>query len=137
MDPILGLGVIIFGYVIYAFVSSNAGEVSDAGVEPEAEPEAEPKAPAPKLTGTLVSQPKAKAPAASSAPAMLRNPETGDVSAVPTNYRFAKRWIKTALVEEGLLDKVYRNNELDEEASAAVKAALGSFKELEKYQPVD
>lgn len=52
MDPILGLGVIIFGYVIYAFVSSNAGEVSDAGVEPEAEPEAEPKAPAPKLTGT-------------------------------------------------------------------------------------
>ena len=141
MDPILGLGVIIFGYVIYAFVSSNAGEVSDAGAEPEAEPEAEPKAPAPKLTGTLVSQPKAKAkakaPAASSAPAMLRNPETGDVSAVPTNYRFAKRWIKTALVEEGLLDKVYRNNELDEEASAAVKAALGSFKELEKYQPVD
>ncbi|MEE2766935.1 MAG: hypothetical protein VX679_05255 [Pseudomonadota bacterium] len=137
MDPILGLGVIIFGYVIYAFVSSNAGEVSVAGVEPEVEPEA----PAPKLTGTLVSQPKAKAkakaPAASSAPAMLRNPETGDVSAVPTNYRFAKRWIKTALVEEGLLDKVYRNNELDEEASAAVKAALGSFKELEKYQPVD
>lgn len=138
MDPILGLGVIIFGYVIYAFVSSNAGEVSDAGAEPAVEPEA----PAPKLAGTLVAEPEpeakpeAKAPA-SSAPAMLRNPETGDVSAVPTNYRFAKRWIKVALVEEGLLDKVYRNNELDEEVSASVKAALVLFKELEKYQPVD
>ena len=137
MDPILGLGVIIFGYVIYAFVSSNAGEVVDAGAEPEVEPEVEPEAPAPKLAGTLVSEPEAKAPAVSSAPAMLRNPETGDVSAVPTNYRFAKRWIKVALVEEGLLDRVYRNNELDEEVSSSVKAALGLFKQLEKYQPVD
>lgn len=64
----------------------------------------------------------------------LRNPDTGEVVAVPSNYRFAKRWIKDALVTEGLLDRVYANNELDDEASERVKAAVLELRRLEKYR---
>jgi hypothetical protein len=64
----------------------------------------------------------------------LRDPVTGDVSIAPTNYRFAKKWIKEALVVEGLLDRVYKPSELDQVASQKVKEALDTFKSLEKYQ---
>lgn len=64
----------------------------------------------------------------------LRNPATGELAAVPTNYRFAKKWIKEALVAEGLLDRVYKPGELDGDASHKVKAALEKFRSLEKYQ---
>jgi hypothetical protein len=39
---------------------------------------------------------------------------TGEEARVAGNYRMVKRWIKEALVEEGLLGKIYKNNELDE-----------------------
>jgi hypothetical protein len=65
---------------------------------------------------------------------LLRNPATGETSAVPTNYRFAKKWIKEAMVAEGLLDRVYKNSELNEEIAHKVKEALERFKELPKYQ---
>ncbi len=64
----------------------------------------------------------------------LKNPETGEVVKVPNNYRFAKRWIKEALVAEGLLEKIYKNNELDEEVAGKIKVALEQLKALEKYQ---
>jgi hypothetical protein len=64
----------------------------------------------------------------------IRDPKTGEVASVPANYRFAKRWIKDALVAEGLLDKVYKNGELDAANSAKVKRALEQLKKLEKYQ---
>ncbi|GAB4264303.1 MAG: hypothetical protein Kow0065_15060 [Methylomicrobium sp.] len=64
----------------------------------------------------------------------LRNPATGETASVPTNYRFAKRWIKEALVKEGLLDKVYKNNEIDDEANAKIKAALDQFMQLDRYR---
>jgi hypothetical protein len=64
----------------------------------------------------------------------LRNPATGERSAVPTNYRFAKRWIKEAMVAEGLLEKVYANSELDADRSEQVRLALNTFKSLEKYR---
>lgn len=64
----------------------------------------------------------------------LRDPATGESAAVPTNYRFAKRWIKEALVKEGLLDRVYKNTELQEEAiDHKVREALEQFKALKKY----
>lgn len=64
----------------------------------------------------------------------LRDPATGESAAVPTNYRFAKRWIKEALVKEGLLDRVYKNTELQEEAiDRKVREALEQFKTLKKY----
>jgi hypothetical protein len=64
----------------------------------------------------------------------LRNPADGEVAPAPTNYRFAKKWIKDALVAEGLLDRVYKPNELDDAASRKVKDALEKFRHLEKYQ---
>ena len=73
-------------------------------------------------------------PVAVAAPDMLRNPLTGETAAVPTNYRFAKKWIKEALVTEGLLDRIYGNRDLDAAAGAKVKAALIAFRALEKYR---
>lgn len=64
----------------------------------------------------------------------LRNPATGETALAPTNYRFAKKWIKEALVAEGLLDHVYKPSELDEAGSRTVKEALEIFRFLDKYQ---
>lgn len=64
----------------------------------------------------------------------VRNPASGEVTAMPTNYRFAKKWIKDALVTEGLLDKVYKPNELDDTATRKTKEALEQFRALPKYQ---
>ncbi|MEY2697572.1 MAG: hypothetical protein RL333_1710 [Pseudomonadota bacterium] len=81
---------------------------------------------------------KPKAPKASDAKVVLaedlKNPETGEITPVPANYRFAKKWIKDALVEEKLLDRVYKPNELDDAASAKVKDALEKLRSLKKYQ---
>jgi len=64
----------------------------------------------------------------------LKNPKTGEVAKVPANYAFAKRWIKEALVEEGLLDKIYKNNELDTNTVTKIQAALDQLKVMDKYQ---
>ncbi len=64
----------------------------------------------------------------------VRDPKTGEITKIANNYRFVKRWIKDALVAEGLLEKVYKNNELDETAEAAIKQALIKFEALEKYR---
>jgi len=63
----------------------------------------------------------------------LRNPVTGEISPMPGNYRFAKKWIKEALVEEGLLPKVYKNSELTETLNLKAKEAIEKIKHLEKY----
>jgi hypothetical protein len=73
---------------------------------------------------------------AEAAPAsQLRDPATGEVSAVPANYRFAKKWLKEALVAEKLLDKVYKPNELDAATSEKVKQAIEKLRCLPKYHP--
>ena len=64
----------------------------------------------------------------------LRDPETGEIAASPTNYRFAKRWIKEALVREGLLDRIYKPNEIDEAIGRKVRDALARLKVMDKYQ---
>lgn len=66
--------------------------------------------------------------------ASIRNPKTGEVAVLASNYRFMKRWIKEALVEEGLLDKIYKNNELDSAAETKIKQALGMLQDLENYR---
>jgi hypothetical protein len=63
----------------------------------------------------------------------FRNPATGEVSPVPANYRFAKKWIKDALVSEKLLDRVYKPNELDDAASKKVKEAIEKLRAIKKY----
>jgi hypothetical protein len=77
-------------------------------------------------------QPK-PAPAPAPKVAVLRNPLTGEESPVPGNYRFAKKWIKEAMVAEGLLKKVYKNSELTEAVSPKVKEAIEQFKQLPQY----
>ncbi len=64
----------------------------------------------------------------------LKNPETGEVVKIPNNYRFAKRWIKEALVTEGFLEKIYKNNELDDAVTEKIKTALQQLQGMEKYQ---
>ena len=65
----------------------------------------------------------------------LKNPKTGEFAKIPGNYTFAKRWIKEALVSEGLLEKIYKNNEIDEATSAKIHDALQKLKAMEKYHP--
>ena len=63
----------------------------------------------------------------------LRDPETGEVAKVTNNYRGLKRWLKEALVAEGLLEKVYSNSELNDETNAKIKVALETIKTMSKY----
>jgi hypothetical protein len=65
----------------------------------------------------------------------LKNPKTGEIATAYANYRFAKRWIKDALVEEGLLEKVYAGSELNADTDEKIKAAIGKLEALEKYKP--
>ncbi len=67
-------------------------------------------------------------------PGTVKNPDTGEVSKIASNYRFMKRWIKEALVEEGLLEKIYKNTELDKETIAKINEALEKLKAMAKYQ---
>lgn len=99
-----------------------------AAPTPEPAVEAKPKAETRKPASA------AKKPAAAKAPSEVRNPETGEVNALPNNYRFAKRWMKDALVKEGLLPKVYKNDELDEKANKKIKTAFTKFAKLEQYR---
>jgi len=119
---------------------------SNSSTEPEPAENAPPPPPAP-----VAAKPAAKTPAkataakankaaptpktkAAAATDSLKNPKTGEVAKLPGNYAFAKRWIKEALVEEGLLDKIYKNNELDDDTTAKIQAALQELKGLKKYQ---
>ncbi len=63
----------------------------------------------------------------------LKNPKTGEVAKIPNSYTFAKRWIKDALVEEGLLDKIYKNNELDDPTNAKIQDAFQKLLAMDKY----
>jgi hypothetical protein len=64
----------------------------------------------------------------------LRDPKTGELSTSYSNYRFTKRWIKDALVAEGLLEKVYKNNELDDAIEATIKDAIIKLEAIDKYK---
>ena len=65
----------------------------------------------------------------------LRDPKSGEVATSYSNYRFTKRWIKDALVTEGLIEKVYKNNELDTAIEATIKDALVKLEAIDKYKP--
>ncbi|NOR80897.1 MAG: hypothetical protein GQ529_08705 [Methyloprofundus sp.] len=64
----------------------------------------------------------------------MKNPKTGEQAKVANNYRMVKRWIKEALVEEGLLEKIYKTNEMDDAAKAEVAKALSIIKAMDKYK---
>jgi ABC-type anion transport system duplicated permease subunit len=77
---------------------------------------------------------KSKAKTNTTLPAgSLRNPETGEVAKIASQYRMTKRWIKDALVTEGLLQKVYKTNEIDDAAKVKIDKALVKLAKMDKY----
>lgn len=137
------LTVIFVAYIAYQVMSEKKADAQTAVAEATPAPAPAPKpAPAAKQAESLAptaSASTAPEAARASAPsaatrAGIRNPATGEVSAAFTNYRFAKRWIKEALVSEGLLDKIYKNNELDADAEAKIKDAVAKLEAMAKYQ---
>jgi hypothetical protein len=111
-----------------------------AAAKPAASKSATAKAPAKPAAKVAAKPASTKAAAAKSAPAPtaksagLKNPKTGEVVATYSNYRFTKRWIKDALVEEGLLDKVYAGNELNADTETKIKAAIAKLEAMDKYK---
>ena len=134
MAEILFIVTVIFvAYVVYSVVGDMNKKETAEPASPPAKPAAKAKA-TEKPAAKSEPKPAAKPAASSGGSNEVRNPATGETAVIPSNYRFTKRWIKEALVEEGLLDKVYKNTELDDAASAKVKDALAKFKDLKKYQ---
>ena len=84
----------------------------------------------------IKAKPKAakKTAAVTAKNAGLKDPKTGDVVTAYSNYRFTKRWIKEALVAEGLLEKVYAGKELNAETEAKIKEAIGKLEAIDKYK---
>lgn len=133
MTELLAILTVIF--VVYSLY-----EVFKTACQPEAHmPNPAPAPPVAAVTPAAPPPPAPSLPAQAPAPASvdkivhLKDPSSGEISPVPSNYRFAKKWIKEALVAEGLLNKIYKNSELNESANAKVKEALDKFKKLEKY----
>ncbi len=137
------LTVIFVIYVLYevfktvsrAGTEQQAATVAPPAAKPAAPSVAKPAAaPAPKAPAVSPPPPQA-APAAAEPHKVvnLRDPATGEISPAPGNYRFAKKWIKEAMVKEGLLNKVYKNSELTEAVNSKVKEAMEQFKKLERY----
>jgi hypothetical protein len=64
----------------------------------------------------------------------LKDPKTSEVATTYSNYRFTKRWIKEALVAEGLVEKVYKNDELNPAVEAKIKAGIAKLEGMKKYK---
>lgn len=75
-----------------------------------------------------------KAPVAAAKSGGLKDPKTGEVATTYNNYRFTKRWIKEALVTEGLLEKIYTGSELNAEIEAKIKEAVAQLEAMDKYK---
>jgi hypothetical protein len=141
------LTVIFVAYVVYVAVSEH--KATPKSIVPKTKPEApkefaeQPmsKEAVKNIKPTIIKPAaikKTPSPAATTQDTVkkgLRDPKTGEVATAYTNYRFTKRWIKDALVAEGLVEKVYKNNELDAAIEAKIKDALVKLEALDKYKP--
>jgi hypothetical protein len=96
------------------------------------------KVDAPKVVATKATKAKPaaakKTTVTATKSAGLKDPKTGEVATAYSNYRFTKRWIKDALVAEGLLEKVYVANELNAETDAKIKEAIAKLEAIDKYK---
>ncbi len=108
-------------------------EVAVAEAKPAPPKAAEPKPAAAKTTAAKPTASK-KATVVATQSAGLKNPKTGEVVTSYGNYRFAKRWIKEALVAEGFLEKIYSGNELNPETEAKIKVALAQLEAMDNYK---
>ncbi len=129
-------------YEVFATVSQSGDGLSRTSPDnsrgaPQAAPARQPSSPSVTMTPPVALAPAPAKPATlvteHEKHTNLRNPVTGEISPMPGNYRFAKKWIKEALVEEGLLPKVYKNSELTETLNLKAKQAIEKIKHLEKY----
>lgn len=142
------LTTIFVAYVVYVVVNDQraTAKTTMPQVKPEkqevaavqSQPEAAPKKDAPATRRAAAKPAAAKsaeaAPAQQAGKGELRNPATGEIASAHANYRFTKRWIKEALVKEGLLEKIYKNNELDAAAEAKIKEAVAKLEAMDKYR---
>lgn len=132
MQLLVGLTVIFVVFVIYEVFKTVSR--SESAPSPEAAPQPKAVEAAGKPAVAEAAEPVAVEAAHAERGAQLRNPATGEVSPAPTNYRFAKKWVKEALVAEGLLDRVYKPTELNDAVAAKTKDALDKLKTLDKYR---
>ncbi len=114
-----------------------------AQIKPETIKTVKPKATAtqadaPKVASVKPLKPKSAATKKTTETAVksagLKDPISGEIATSYSNYRFTKRWIKEALVAEGLLEKIYAANELNVETDAKIKEALGKLEAIDKYK---
>ena len=139
------LTVIFVAYVVYVVLNENKATpkstvLKEKPVAPKVVAEQpKPEAVAKIAKPTTIKPATIKKPTATTtqdaAKKGLRDPKTGEVATTYSNYRFTKRWIKDALVTEGLLEKVYKNNELDAAIEATIKDAIVKLEAIEKYKP--
>ena len=160
LEVFLILIVIYIAYIVYTDVDDDQQEnkpvkINIASTKPAVVTSSSkakvPKSPAakPQAVVTSAKPGKTKAKPAKSAKAKvyktaapkfelrtveMKNPKTGEQAKVANNYRMVKRWIKEALVEEGLLEKIYKTNEMDDAAKAKVAEALSIIKAMDKYK---
>lgn len=140
------LTIIFVAYVVYVVVNEQKATLKSA--VPKAKPETPKVVAEQPITETVIKNQKPAivkpatikkaTPAATAQDTLkkgLRDPKTGEVATAYSNYRFTKRWIKDALVAEGLLDKVYKNNELNAATEAAIKNAIVKLEAIDKYKP--
>lgn len=129
------LTTVFVAYVVYVIVNEPKPSVRKAA-QPEPQ-KAEPAQNQPEAIVKPVTPEKkthVSKKAATPRKTGLKDPKTGEIATVYSNYRFTKRWIKDALVAEGLLDKVYKNNELDVDTEIKIKQAVAKLEEIEKYR---
>lgn len=138
---------IFVAYVIYSFVSEQKTKsnppVSQAKPEKpvvavkqstsQPDPKIE-KAAKVKPSASAVSKPEPATEPPQTGKPGLKDPKTGEVATTFSNYRFTKRWIKEALVAEGLLDKIYKNDELNADIEAKIKSAVLKLQTIKKYR---
>ena len=141
------LVAIIVAYVIYVIVSEQKTTSTSAASQAKPEkpvkavkqstPQSAPKIEKVAAVKSVASATRKPEPASATQHAGkrgLKNPNTDEVTTTYSNYRFTKRWIKEALVAEGLLDKVYKNAELNAEIEAMIKGAVVKLEALDKYR---
>lgn len=131
------LTVIYAAYVIYSVVSDskkvNVIDDSAPALMSVGSVAVKPLIPEKIMAQPLV-KPVSKTAKTVAIKAGLKNPATGEIATSYANYRFMKRWIKEALVAEGLLEKIYKNNELNAEIEAQIKDAVTRLESVARYQ---
>jgi hypothetical protein len=151
------LTTLFVAYVIYVIVNEkkagNAASKSAAATQPQPVQQAIVVEEKPKAAAVIKAKPTAKkapakpavvekpaeAPVSAPEPAAiksagLKDPKTGEVATTYSNYRFTKRWIKEALVAENLVEKVYKNDELNADVEAKIKAGIAKLEGMKKYK---